>query len=42
MIMFYVFFGEWGDCVAEFSTETEAMAYIERQSCPDDYWICVD
>ena len=39
MIMFYVLFGEWGDCVAEFNTEAEAIVYIERQTCPDDYWL---
>ena len=40
--MYYVLYGEWGECVAEFNSEAEAVAYIEAQRCPDDYWLGSD
>jgi hypothetical protein len=40
--MWFVLFGEFGECVAEFDTEAEALAYIEAQECPDDYWVGTD
>ena len=40
--MYYVLYGEWGDCVAEFNTEAEAVAYIESRKCPDNYWLGTD
>ena len=40
--MWFVLFGEFGECVAEFDTEAEAVAYIEAQDRPDDYWLGTD
>lgn len=40
--MWFVLFGQFGECVAEFDTEAEAVAYIEAQKCPDDYWLGSD
>jgi len=40
--MWFVLYGEWGDCVAEFNTEAEAEVYIASRRNPDDYWLGCD
>lgn len=39
--MFYVMSDPYGECVAEFATEEEAVTYVEAHN-PDELWISTD
>lgn len=41
--MFYVMYGDWGECWGEYPTFEEAEAIAERlRASGEDVWICSD